>query len=141
MACRLRPTRKGNAVHVRFQGRQGETTADLRIFRTEQRDDDANSLPPPGGITLDVHCEEGVARIDGNSDIMWQHAETQAVESLAADRPDVEVMLDHFCRRAVGGLIPVADLRDIYDSLNTLSAADDSLNRNEPVVIATSLEN
>ncbi len=33
-------------------------------------------------------------------------------EGLATERTETEVLLDHFCRRAVGGLIPVPSLED-----------------------------
>jgi hypothetical protein len=37
----------------------------------------------------------------------------RATESLTTDRTDVEVMLDHFTRRVLGGLIPVPTLEDV----------------------------
>jgi len=39
--------------------------------------------------------------------------EEGTTESLTADRSEVEVMIDHFCRRLAGGLIPVADISDV----------------------------
>ena len=38
---------------------------------------------------------------------------TAAAESLAAERSEIEVMLDHFSRRVVGGLVPVPTLEDV----------------------------
>ena len=50
-----------------------------------------------------------------------QHSET-----LESDRDDAFVMLDHFFRRVVGGLIPVADLSDICRAINVFRAYEGS---------------
>jgi hypothetical protein len=52
---------------------------------------------------------------------------------LSHDRPEVEVMLDHFCRRVVGGLIPVADLLDICRSLHLVRSLEESRKIDRPV--------
>lgn len=63
-----------------------------------------------------VQCERGEALLVAVDRIIWQTDSEQGDESLAADRSAVQVMLDHFCRRVVGGLIPVADLDDVRRS-------------------------
>ena len=54
-------------------------------------------------------------------------------ESLTADRTEVEVMIDHFCRRLAGGLIPVADISDVCRCLRLVHAAKESHAKRSPV--------
>ena len=72
----------------------------------------------------EVECEHGIAVIHSPTVIRWKsHSdEKYVIESLLSDRSEFEVMLDHFCRRVVGGLIPVADLADISHSLELIKA-------------------
>jgi hypothetical protein len=44
-------------------------------------------------------------------------------------------MLDHFCRRVVGGLIPVPDIGDICRGLEVVRAARQSLEMRQSVPI------
>lgn len=68
--------------------------------------------------TIEVECERGRVRIGAPDRLTWQlNAGPLCEEILEGDRPPLEVLLDHFCRRVVGGLIPVADLRDACRSL------------------------
>ena len=66
--------------------------------------------------TLDevrLQCERGDARLLGSCLIEWTADNVSNSESLIAERTETEVLLDHFCRRVVGGLIPVPDLGDL----------------------------
>lgn len=80
-----------------------------------------------------VRCERGEAELLTPSRITWRSDREEADESLNSDRSDVEVMLDHFCRRVVGGLIPVADLEDVRRSFRLARAALESLQTGSPV--------
>ena len=60
-----------------------------------------------------LHCEWGQARLLGPTNIEWSTDEGQQSEELTSERTEIEVLLDHFCRRAVGGLIPVPSLEDL----------------------------
>jgi predicted dehydrogenase len=85
----------------------------------------------------EVECEHGVAVIHTPTIIRWK-ADGEAdfvLESLLSDRSETEVMLDHFCRRVVGGLIPVADLADISRSLELIQATRESARSGEPVAL------
>lgn len=83
-----------------------------------------------------LECHQGSVEIETPTQLRWQSATASAVdECLSNDRSSHEVMLDHFCRRAVGGLIPVADLRDVHDSLTVLNAAGQSLKSGRPVEV------
>jgi len=81
---------------------------------------DASQTAETGPALLhEVHCEQGFATISEDACIRWQNgtfSEFQ-VEQLAAERSDADVMLDQFFRRVVGGLIPVADVRDVCRAL------------------------
>lgn len=80
-----------------------------------------------------VRCERGEAELVAANRIAWLCAGDRREESLAAERTDVQVMLDHFCRRVVGGLIPVADLGDVRRSRLLARAAAESLRTGSPV--------
>jgi len=45
-------------------------------------------------------------------------------ESLDAERNETEVMLDHFSRRIVGGLIPIPTLDDVLRAIDVLVEAE-----------------
>ena len=65
-------------------------------------------------LMYSIFCEEGEVIINSSTDILWTLTEKKQVhEILTSERTSTEVMLDHFCRRIVGGLLPVADLDDI----------------------------
>ena len=66
--------------------------------------------------TLDevhLHCEHGDARLLGANVIEWTVDGCRQSEELTTERTETEVLLDHFCRRVVGGLIPVPTLEDL----------------------------
>lgn len=66
--------------------------------------------------TLDevrVHCERGEARLLGSTTIEWSADGNSQSEELTTERTETEVLLDHFCRRVIGGLIPVPSLEDL----------------------------
>jgi predicted dehydrogenase len=67
----------------------------------------------PVRFHVDIDCADGRACVDGPVNLTWEAGGEQHTESLSADRPELEVMLDHFSRRAVGGLIPVPTLDDV----------------------------
>jgi predicted dehydrogenase len=85
-------------------------------------------------LSFTIQCEKGEAVIEGPSQIRWTvtGGET-ATESLTADRSEVEVMIDHFCRRLVGGLIPVADISDVCRCLRLVHATRESLATAAPI--------
>jgi predicted dehydrogenase len=77
-------------------------------------------------LRYEVQCANGTATGESLSELVWESAGNVHVESLASERSDVEVMLDHFCRRVVGGLIPVPKIEDVSRALTLLQAANDS---------------
>lgn len=74
----------------------------------------------PTSDEVRVRCEHGKARLLGSAAIEWIFQGQTETESLATERTETEVLLDHFCRRAVGGLIPVPDLGDLVRAMRAL---------------------
>ena len=121
------------ALIIEFAPTRSEQTpviAELRIH-----DESTGTMEAPGEsrTRYDVRCQRGTAVIESTTEITWQTLAGPTTEVLTSDRADVEVMLDHFCRRVVGGLIPVADIGDVCRGLEVVRAARDSLQAGEAV--------
>ncbi len=71
----------------------------------------------------EIICEHGSARIRNQTELTWRNGTDAAVEILTTERSEIEVMLDHFCRRVVGALVPVPSLDDTCRVLNWLNQA------------------
>lgn len=72
--------------------------------------------PVPNEPTCDevrIQCENGTARLIGSSRIEWSIDNDSHADGLASERSETEVMLDLFCRRITGNLVPVPDLLDL----------------------------
>lgn len=71
-------------------------------------------------------CPAGQAMLHSRTRLTWHldkgPATTFADEELQSERDEQLVMLDLFCRRLVGGLIPVADLSDISRALRLVES-------------------
>jgi predicted dehydrogenase len=83
-----------------------------------------------------VRCRKGSARLHGGTQIEWEDATERRHESLSGERGGVEVMLDHFSRRVVGGLIPIPTLDDLCRAARIAEAAGTSRRSGQPVAIA-----
>ncbi len=106
-------------------------TAELVILRHEERSPEDRIAPPRPNF--EILCAGGKATFSDPLELAWTSNEGERVESLTSERSEVEVMLDHFCRRVVGGLIPVADLADICGHLRLLESAERSIAVGRPV--------
>lgn len=73
----------------------------------------------------EIVCEHGSARIRNQSELTWRNGSDAAVEVLTAERSEIEVMLDHFCRRVVGALVPIPSLDDTCRVLQWLHNASE----------------
>jgi len=87
-----------------------------------------NGSDPSITLRARVECAHGMALLEGPQKMTWHlgtgdSAGERIVESLASDRPAIEVMLDHFCRRVVGGLIPVPTLDDLRRAFQLVDTA------------------
>ncbi len=66
---------------------------------------------------LEVHAERGLAALTGPTEISWRVESQERNEVLTSDRPSAEIIVDQFCRRVVGGLVPVPHLGDLLRSI------------------------
>ncbi len=122
--------------HSKSRSRETKILAQMRVPHLAP---EASNLTLEGAllpIGLEVRCERGTALIKSPTSIGWQTDAQLITESLAEERSEVEVMLDHFCRRVVGGLIPVADVNDVCRSLALVRAAEESFRSGRPVALA-----
>lgn len=69
------------------------------------------------GESLRIDCRNGSAVITGDQEIAWTVDSQETRETLTTDRASTEIILDQFCRRVVGGLVPVSDLGDVLRSM------------------------
>lgn len=96
----------------------------------------SSSDPVDVSVRCRVECEKGEATIRSASEIAWRNGSEEPVtEVLTSDRSAVEVMLDHFCRRVVGGLIPIADVGDVCRGVELARAAEESLRSGASVTL------
>ncbi len=83
---------------------------------------DAQPIPQ-----IKLECERGSATLIDRTTLQWKLQGSElTTEQLTEDRPERLIMLDHFSRRAVGGLIPVADYNDVARILKLVAASDAS---------------
>ena len=100
-------------------GRRSSTTP---LVRTEIRLPGRQLLetPPPSPATVfpQVHaqCEHGEADIRSETNIRWKTSSESGDESLEADRPAEQVLLDLFLRRVVGGVVPVPSWAELDEA-------------------------
>jgi predicted dehydrogenase len=90
-----------------------------------------------GPLDITIEAERGTAALQDSCTIRWNAAGDagHAEESLASERSEFEVMLDLFCRRVVGGLIPVADFGDVARGLAIWAACEESWRTGEAVPV------
>lgn len=92
-------------------------------------------LPAAMFWNAEIRCTQGTARPEGATQIAWQTSTEAQVETLAGERCAVEVMLDHFSRRAVGGLVPVPSLDDLRRAFYLSDAAERSRAAGRPFAV------
>ena len=61
-------------------------------------------------IRITVECEQGCATLTDRTKISWQSSTESADEVLTGERSEIDILIDQFCRRAIGGLNPVGRL-------------------------------
>ncbi|QDT64527.1 hypothetical protein V22_17620 [Calycomorphotria hydatis] len=81
---------------------------------------------------ITVHCENGSATLETKRRLAWTLKGRTYRESLTSDASEAQVMLDHFFRRASGGLIPTADLRDVERAVVAAHAITKAIATREP---------
>lgn len=126
-------------IRVEFRQPQsgGEpASAEFHLGADASGNGDARAENDGPALRYSVICEGGRADFREPAEITWQtEADGTVGETLDAERSEVEVMLDHFCRRVVGGLLPVADVNDVCQALRMAQAAERSLHSGEDVLL------
>ena len=76
-------------------------------------------------IQIQVECERGRATLVDRTHIAWQSPDESREESLNEERTEIEILIDQFCRRALGGLIPIGRISDLWQAMEVLKKWDD----------------
>jgi predicted dehydrogenase len=105
---------------------QGTPSATAELLLNVSPTAEANGVVAPEPLCL-VECERGSARFANSTEIAWENDTGAVQESLTSDRSEAEVMLDKFCRRVLGGLVPAADVLDACRAIALARAAERSL--------------
>jgi predicted dehydrogenase len=82
----------------------------------------------------EIHCEHGQAVISRQDMIAWQNGTGECQENLTTECSEAERMLDQFCRRIHGGLVPVADMHDAWRAIAMARAAEFCLETGQDAV-------
>jgi len=131
----LRPERQ---IILEFQMSQSDghpARASLELLSPGTLGAAASEICGRSGLRCEVICARGRAEVHDGVTLAWGAEGTLACESLTSDRPEVEVMLDHFCRRVVGGLVPIPSLDDVRHCFNIVEAVRRSQREGRPVAM------
>jgi hypothetical protein len=109
---------------------QVESTGEL-VLSYPARTSENDALSPQAAVRFGdfstcirrVRCERGQAILTGSSQIAWQTADAEGHESFGNERSPYEIIVDQFCRRALGGLMPVPTIRHAISALTTWQSA------------------
>ncbi|TWU14937.1 hypothetical protein CA54_38070 [Symmachiella macrocystis] len=74
-------------------------------------------------FTATIQCERGTAKLRGTQEITWTDTEDRRTEILEGERDGMVVLLDLFCRRVMGGLVPIPTIDDLITSANLAKEA------------------
>jgi hypothetical protein len=105
-ACR-KVSRVRDTIYLDFDA----CSAQIRV--TDSALNEPNPAPDAGDPEWTVQCERGVAILRGERVIEWTVGEESRQETLRDDRSRIQVLLDLFFRRVVGGLVPTPSLEDL----------------------------
>ncbi len=75
--------------------------------------------------TFSIECEKGHATLTDRTRILWKTSTESADESLVDERSETEILIDQFCRRALGGLNPVGRLGDFLKAIKVVESVSD----------------
>lgn len=91
----------------------------------------AEVTPSESDMTLHAQadCAHGHATLVGSDQLQWRIGPRHFCEGLSLERSEVEMMLDHFTRRVLGGLIPTPSLDDVCQSLAWVQAVRHATDR------------
>jgi predicted dehydrogenase len=66
---------------------------------------------------FDCECERGHAIVTSRTRIVWRTTSETADESLTDERTETEILIDQFCRRALGGLNPIGRMSEFLRAM------------------------
>jgi predicted dehydrogenase len=75
-----------------------------------------------GTAKFSIECEKGHATLTDRTRIFWKTSTESADESLDDERSETEILIDQFCRRALGGLNPVGRLSDFLRAFKVVES-------------------
>ncbi len=120
-------------IQVRY-GKPHQEESQIGVdFRIREWDPRMAKPVTEPNLVFEVHCQQGRAVLHSTTEIEWERNDTIRKENLAHERTNLEVILDHFCRRVVGGLIPVADMFDVHRCIQLVEIANQSLAEGQTV--------
>jgi predicted dehydrogenase len=73
-------------------------------------------------VRYSMTCQRGTAVLTDRTRIQWQTSTESADESLIDERPETEILIDQFCRRAVGGINPVGRLSEFLQAVELIES-------------------
>jgi predicted dehydrogenase len=111
------------AISVRFKRTTTRGTPVQTEIRWRQSASASTAAADQPGLIAHVTCASGSADVLEPHVLIWRCGEDEVRESLGTERPGIEVLLGHFARRIVGGLVPVPDLADVCRLLRLLPSA------------------
>ena len=113
--------------HVAFQttstGSQFNLHFPLRTADPRELPDVKILFDATGEPRRHIVCERGSAAISSPTQIDWQTSEEHAQESFSHERSQYEIILDQFCRRVLGGLVPVPTVINALHAITTAQQA------------------
>lgn len=111
-------------ITFRPDSRGSSATTEGEIVRCASHGDEHGELSETEWIAA-VQCSEGLAILKSPTQLEWSLRGAEArCEQLEQERTDAEVMLDQFCRRLVGGLIPTSSMLDVAQALEVTGLAN-----------------
>ena len=120
---KIETSREGSSHLYRLSFHKSRQSAEAASAEIEMHVSQSDIAKDEDSLLGEIICEHGSARIRNQSELTWRNGTDAGVEVLTADRSEIEVMLDHFCRRVVGALVPVPSLDDTCRVLQWLQEA------------------
>jgi predicted dehydrogenase len=114
---------------ARFRVRFKRTTARGSQVEAEIHIRLSTSGPDQPVVTASVTSAAGSADVLEPHMLVWRCGADEFRESLGSERPGLEVLLGHFARRIVGGLVPVPDLADVCRVVRLIPSGQPGLSR------------
>ena len=104
---------------IDFEFNSGLPASNIRSARLQQG-------PTGNGVArFSIECERGHATMSDRTHIDWKTSAESAEESLVDERSETEILIDQFCRRALGGLNPVGRLSDFLSAVEVVESIPD----------------